>query len=259
MDLENRYGTLEIQRDLLVLLKEFDSFCANEGIRYSISSGTLLGAVRHKGFIPWDDDLDVNITRDEYNKLKLKINKSNRLQFINAEDTNLWISRIRISDEVGLAKEATLDLLILDNAPDEPFKDKIQLLKSMLFQGMIKKRPTVNKGSVLMRFCSVSSWLVGLPFSRRRKIRWYNKAAQHYNDRMTENKAVWMDEYNAIRCRYPHEVMDSIIRMPFEDTEVCGLAEYDRYLRIRYGDYMTPPKESERVPLHTKVNCRSSK
>ncbi len=254
MDSENKYGTLEIQRNLLVLLKEFDSFCQKEGIQYSVSSGTLLGAIRHKGFIPWDDDLDVNITRENYNKLKQCISKGCKLQFVDAEDTQLWISRIHLLDGDVAIKDATLDLLILDNAPDNHFKDRIQLFKSLLFQGMLKKRPTTSKGSVAMRLCSVASWLCGIPFSNHTVLRWYHKNSQRYNDRLTRNKAIWMDQYKALWFRYPLEVVGRTIRIPFEDIEVSGWAEYDKYLRIAFGDnYMTPPIESERVPMHTSV------
>jgi len=57
MDTENKYGTLEKQKKLLKLLKVFDSFCEEKGVRYSLAGGSLLGAIRHDGMIPWDDDL----------------------------------------------------------------------------------------------------------------------------------------------------------------------------------------------------------
>lgn len=254
MDLENKYGTLEIQRNLLKLLYEFDSFCQKEGIQYSVSSGTLLGAVRHKGFIPWDDDLDVNITRENYNKLKQRITEGSSLQFVDAEDTQLWISRIHLLNGVDAVQDATLDLLILDNAPDDPIKDKIQLYHSLMLQGMLKKRPTINKGSGLLRLCSIASWLVGLPFSSHIKMQWYHNLAQRYNNIETKNKAIWMDQFKALWYRYPRKVVEKTIRLPFENIEVSGWAEYDNYLRIAFGnDYMTPPKESERVPLHTNI------
>ena len=217
MDLENQYGTLEIQRNLLVLLKEFDSFCQQEGIQYSVSSGTLLGAVRHKGFIPWDDDLDVNITRDNYNKLKSCISQRGKLQFVDAEETQLWISRIHLLNGTDAVKDATLDLLILDNAPDNSFKDKMQLFRALLLQGMLKKKPTMDKGSLLMRLCSFVSWLIGLPFSNHTKMRWYHKIAQRYNSRHTKNKAIWMDQYKALWYRYPREIVERTIRLPFEN------------------------------------------
>ena len=69
MDLENKYGTLEIQKELLLLLQEVHNFCVSNDITYSIAYGSLLGAVRHKGFIPWDDDLDIMVDRENYKKI----------------------------------------------------------------------------------------------------------------------------------------------------------------------------------------------
>lgn len=255
MDLENKYGTLEIQRNLLILLKEFDSFCQKEGIQYSISSGTLLGAIRHKGFIPWDDDLDVNITRDNYNKLRTSLmNNETRLQFVDAENEEFWVSRIRLLDGSDIVQDIKLDLLILDNAPDEPMKDRFLLFCSLMLQGMLKPSPVIDKGSFFLRFCSVVSWLIGVPFSKHRKLCWYHRIAQRYNNKITKNKAIWMDQYKALWYRYPNDVVEKTIRLPFEDTEVDGWAEYDKYLRIIFGEnYMTPPVESERVPIHISI------
>ena len=254
MDLENKYGTLEIQRGLLVLLKEFDSFCLKEGIQYSVAGGTMLGTIRHKGFIPWDDDLDVILTRDNYDKLKLCIHSEGRLQFVDAEDTDLWVSRVHLLDGKKAVQDVTLDLLILDNAPENPLKDKMLWFKSLLFQGMLKTRPTTNRGSLFMRFCSVLSWIIGRPFSTHTIMRWYHKTASRYNNIITTNMAIWMDQYSALWKRYPSNMVKRTVRLPFEDITVSAFADYDTYLRIAYGDsYMIPPKESERVPLHVSI------
>lgn len=63
-------GMEEIHQDILILLKKFHKLCVDNNIKYSLHGGTLLGAIRDKGFIPWDDDADLTVTRENYNKLK---------------------------------------------------------------------------------------------------------------------------------------------------------------------------------------------
>ena len=68
------YGTAPYQKELLQLIKDLDAFCEQNGIRYSLAGGTLIGAIRHNGFIPWDDDLDIMLDRDNYNRFLKAVN-----------------------------------------------------------------------------------------------------------------------------------------------------------------------------------------
>ena len=96
MDVENKYGTLAIQMELLKLLKAFDAFCQQFGVKYTLSGGSLLGAVRHKGFIPWDDDIDCIVDRNNFNKLCDVIKDNKTLQFERWTKDTLWIGRVRL-------------------------------------------------------------------------------------------------------------------------------------------------------------------
>ena len=86
----------ELHKSLLEILDDFDTFCKESNIEYSLAYGTLLGAVRHKGFIPWDDDLDVMMTRENYNKF-LSLFKNDEKYTLQKEqvDYPLYFSKLR--------------------------------------------------------------------------------------------------------------------------------------------------------------------
>lgn len=89
-------GMEELHKDLLVLLNDFHQLCMDNDIKYSLHAGTLLGAIREKGFIPWDDDLDVTMTRPEYEKFKSfmqnnNVNKSIYLDELDGNCPMLWM------------------------------------------------------------------------------------------------------------------------------------------------------------------------
>ena len=252
MDYDNKYGALEIQRALLTLLKEFDEFCQKEKIRYSLSSGSLLGAVRHKGFIPWDDDLDCIMEREEFNKFCMVVNNHNILRIEHLTESSLWVERVRFRKiEYEGNYQPTLDLFVIDNCPDNVLIANFKILIIKVLQGMIKYHLNLKKGNWFMKLCTFVTFLLGRLFSHKKKYDWYTKVAQWGNGKPTEFMKIYHDQWHALNYRYPREIIQNIKRFSFEDTTVCGFVEYDKYLRIIYGDnYMTPPEEENRVPLH---------
>ena len=142
MDVDNQYGTLKIQKELLELLKVFHSFCVFNGIIYSLDWGSLLGAVRHRGFIPWDDDLDIMVDRHNYMKIIQKLKGDDTLVIDDGSPETLWIKRIRFGKEDdNKGYPPTIDMLVMDYAPDNRLLRKLKVVLSLFMQGMLKVAP----------------------------------------------------------------------------------------------------------------------
>ena len=251
MDTENKYGTLNAQMGLLELLKEFHAFCVQNDIRYSLAYGSLLGAIRHKGFIPWDDDLDVFMDRNNYNKLAQMIEHSRDLQVERDSVDSLWVDRVRRKQTEPNGKyQPTLDILLLDNVPEAPLKRKAKLLLVLMLQGMIKPSPSFDKGSVVLKICSVATFVMGKLLPIKWKKSWYRKISQIGNSKPSKQVANYNGEFADLRRCYPSDMMEHIVECDFEDTRAYIVKDYDMCLTTQFGDYMTPPQESERKPAH---------
>lgn len=244
MDLENRYGTLEIQKGLLVLLNVFDNFCLQNGIRYSLDSGSLLGAVRHSGFIPWDDDLDVMVDRDSYQKLRETIEDSNEMVCF----TDLWFTRIRLRSPL-YKSQPTLDIFILDNVPDSNLKRNIKIFQIAILQSLFKGKPT-KIGSLATFLRLLFGYVLGKPFSYERKLKWFDKVAASLDGKPTKGVTSYYYLFRDLHIVYDSDVLEKVERHQFENIEANITAKYDQCLREMYGDYMTPPKEEDRNPEH---------
>ena len=250
MDLENKYGTLEIQKHLLGILQIFDQLCLEKGVTYSIMGGTELGAIRHKGFIPWDDDIDIILDRDNYSKLQ-KILPNEDLAFERME-TGPWLKRVKRKEVIVIeGHEPMMDIFIMDNVPDNPFAAKVKLTTLRMLQGMMKDRPNYKKYSAIGKVLSFCTYVLGRPFPVNTKLKWYDAISRWGNSSKTRQKMVSNDRYKPLRLKYPSNTLEKIIRVPFEGIEVNAMACYHDYLTLCYGDYMTPPEESERMPTHS--------
>lgn len=262
MDIKNQYGVLEQQKSLLAFFKEFHAFCLNNDIKYSLDWGTLLGAIRDKGFIPWDDDIDIMVDRENYKKLVDCIECNGNLLFkiVNT----LWISRVReVCSNENNVYPLTIDILVMDKAPNSIITRKWRLMLIKLLQGTLKEKPNNLKRfkgvGFLMRILSMGIYYIGIPFTHTAKMRWYDKLAQLSNNRSTKEITSYYEEYSCLGRYYPKDMMDEMVLVPFEDMQAYVVKDYHKCLVTQFGpDYMTPIKtrlnHTEKQLLSSQLN-----
>lgn len=242
------------QEEILVLLKEFDRVCRKHNIKYSLHGGTLLGAVRDKGFIPWDDDADVTMMRDEYNKLFAAFNDEST-EFCLIE-SYLHMPRIIRRNFQQDTVFAWVDIMIYDTISENRLAQKCKFYGILFFQAMCRDKVTIrlaegkNRSIIKMAFFK-GAYLLGRPFSYETKYRWYN----HFCETCFCGKHMLIhrsnDQMKGMMMLVPARCMTNYIDIPYEDTKLMVTANYHEVLVISYGnDYMTPIHDSANDDLH---------
>lgn len=246
----DKYGVRERQQTLLAMLKEVDAFLTENGIKYSLCAGTLLGAVRHDGFIPWDDDVDIMMDRENYTKtIKLFDEKKQETRF--ALNKILWIHRIQDKDDdTNSLKTATIDIFVFDNVPVNGLVRKMKLLTMKMLQGMLKTDIDYSKVSAFYKICLWGTHILGKLFTYNFKFKMYDRVARIGNKKESQYLGSYFSPFKNLKLLYSKTLMKEIVLHKFEDTEMPIAAEYDSYLKAQYGDYMTPPEEKDRVSEH---------
>ena len=253
----------ESKHRMLLILKEFDSFCRIHQLRYSLSEGTLLGAVRHKGFIPWDDDIDIVMPRSDYESFIKLWNDTYLYELIMAGKSRLWpFPFIRIADKetVVCQNESDssfytgglwIDVFPIDNCPDD----------SELFRQFSRRISIYNK---LYRIKTRDKWIREL--SIYRNLLWLiakfmllpipgeilrNKRdaeMRKYNCFNTSRAGFWAPISG--RFRYFPSFFNDYSLLLFEDAYYRVISSYHEYLTLLYGDYLLLPPIEDRVPKH---------
>lgn len=245
-----------IREKLLGIMDFIHDVCKAEGIRYSLGYGSLIGAIRHKGFVPWDDDMDIVMTRDEYTKFEKAASArcSGDCEFELARKI-LKVPCVRYKNAPIVDSKRydgiQIDIFIFDNYPDDPAKQKRLVFKLKTLQGMMHKDKIVwsnysFKGKVLL----FGTKALGVFRSKKSLIRSYDKLSRKYNDTPTATKFVSNASFANMRKQYANELLEETISVPFEDRTYDIYTEYDKLLRMWYGDYMTLPPVEQRVPQH---------
>lgn len=243
---ETKLTLEEIHAELLEQLRDITRVCQAHGIEYNMMCGSLLGAVRHKGFIPWDDDVDLLMTREEFEKFRRVYPKECDKRFeLTYVDT--WTPRVMNHDPEKAA--AFTDFFILDKVPAAGFRRKMWFLELHLLQGMMKHDVDYSRFSFKNKALIFVTHLMGLPFSMAWKARQY----ECVSTRVKESGDLCMANgaFELMMHIWHAEQFAEKLTVPFEDLQVLIPARYDEVLTILFGpDYMTPPPESERVAKH---------
>lgn len=243
-----------IQTDIL---KELDAFCRANGIRYTMAYGTLLGAVRHGGWIPWDDDIDIHMLRSDFEKF-LKEFKSDKFELLKPMRAKRWEFFARIVDpntEVVFEKfpespfGVWLTIFPVDNRPDNDAEWNAMRKKIDRYANFARLRFGTLTHSRIRNICKKITHFVFSPVP----IKWINgnimDIVNSMADKETEKKVVWVG-YGRYET-YSSECFKEFRDMNFGDFTARAISNYDLYLKASYGDYMQlPPVEVQQSTTH---------
>ena len=252
----------QLQLTMLDTLKVFDAFCRKHQIRYSLYAGSLLGAVRHQGFIPWDDDLDVCMSRAEYDRFIALWEQEHPDGYIlqNKENTPAYwqsFSKLRKDHTTFLQEEREacryhtgifLDIFPLDRMPSGALTRKLYKWHCMKYQLLTREFVPSKAGAVTRLGAAVI--LACTPKFCREWVRQNTlKKIIRYNDR-TDLEIAAIETMASLRKPFAKDMLDSFVDLPFEDNRIMCFAGWDDHLRRKFGDYMQLPPEEERAWRH---------
>lgn len=262
-EIEPFYEYRNIQLNILLAL---DSFCRENRINYSLAYGSLIGVVRHKGFIPWDDDIDLYMLRPEYNKLINLLPEilDGKYKLACLEKDNKWnrayskfydirtIIKEQVNNNTGIG--VGIDIFPLDEIPGDineyqPFLKKMGFLKSFY---TIKSLKLSKKRSFLNNSIIVLSKLLTWPFSFRNIAEYISAKAQRYNGKKTGFFSDNSEGYASTKPFLASD-FDEYIHMPFEDHEFMVMKGWYDVLSKSFGNYMELPPIEERIAHHSFV------
>lgn len=255
----------QVQVKILEIMKYIDTLCRKNGITYYIMGGTALGAVRHKGFIPWDDDLDIFMTPDQYSKFKrvFKKEKSNlyMLQEWKTTPDYLEYAKVRMNgttfieeayeNRKDLHQGIYVDIMILHKIPKNAFVQRLVYIESkfVTLYALSQRnwKPKTKVQSIVLKSLKL------LPCKTMAKIAY--KRIYHY-DKMKRNYmyCYWITPAKFHSGLFDASFFSNPIDIPFEDTVLYGSKKIKEYLKYRYGDYMKlPSKEAQKAAVHAMI------
>lgn len=258
-------GLEQIQELGLSLLLEFDQLCEEGGIRYSLCGGSMLGAARHEGFIPWDDDVDVMMLRDEYEKLlALPIDRlPEDRQIVSCRDgsycrdfaryVHLGYGRVEPDTDDSDCLLYGIDVFPIDFVPkaDGPYLKQVRDHKFWR-NVMLVCSSAYGTGSSFAK-CFVKDILrpAARAYGCLRAACKGEEVCMRYTQSSREDGfiAIVCGMYGA-RERWPYALYEPLVRVPFEGRMLCAPHGYKDYLSSIYGDYMRLPPLEKRRPNH---------
>ena len=260
----------EIQNFSLSILKDVHLFCKKNKINYSLAYGTLIGAIRHKGFIPWDDDIDIIMPRDDFERF-CKIYKSETFHLVAPQNKDCWIGFARVCD-LNLTYADTpykwsecstglwIDIFPADGVCDDfdDFKQAIargftfwlkqQYCRCAKHSFTFSRSFLYNLKLLIIKIITLN----GMNLLKYKKKLIDNAKKHKFGETAHWSQLVCLDvvkkQYQDIRD------FDDVMEVPFENDFFYVMKGYDHFLHNVYGDYMQIPSAQNQIPGHIKDN-----
>ena len=253
----------ELQLKCLDILLYFKEFCEKHKLTFYLAGGTAIGALRHKGFIPWDDDIDVFMPRPDYEKLtriwsetadttKYILCRSNKnvnyhhhaASIVDIRTT--WIEEKNVNNDIP--QGILMDVIPLDGCPDSKIKRNIQLFHAFVFALFNPQRLPENKSKTIYNLTKI---LLAIFRSKKLQNYMWISAEKHMvkydfysNKRITE----LIGNINGMLTTHPLEGFLDTVEVEFEGHPMPLMRGYDEYFTSIFHDYMKMPPKEQRVP-----------
>lgn len=253
------------------ILYKVHSFCVQNDIHYSLAYGTLLGAVRHKGYIPWDDDIDIMMLRPDYDKFISTFSGAYPELTICAPEidlnyyapyANVWDNRTKLKERTdveykydihrGMDIGVKIDVFPIDAVPNGSKKyveikyKVLQLLRSsfnyIVDDGGTREKRVLYKAVKALIFCIAH--LLGYK-TIQRLIMIFSKS---YNFSHAQRVDLLVFDYK--KRDFPKSSFDNLIDVPFEQYYFKSIGQYDEFLKASYGDYLKLPPKEQQIAHH---------
>ena len=259
----------EIQKFSLSILKDVHIFCQKNSIKYSLAYGTLIGAIRHKGFIPWDDDVDIIMPRSDYDFF-CKTYKSERFRLISPLDSDCWIGFARVCDFNETYAESICNWceqntgIWIDIFPADGVSDNQKEYQKALTRGRklwlnqiycrYAKHSFSLKHSFIYNFKLLAiklATLNGIFLQKFNKLLIANAQQCPFGETQHWSQLSCVDQ---VKNNYQDiDDFKDVVEISFENEVFFAMTGYDNFLRNIYGDYMSLPPLEKRVTVQSDV------
>ena len=248
---EDTWGIIRLQNCILNIAQYIDTFCESNGIDYCLMGGSALGAVRHKGFIPWDDDLDIFMRPSEYDRFKSTFTKEGDhenfyLQEWGECDGKIVMAKLRLNgshyvekdlEKLDIHKGVYVDIFILHSCPDS----KISRLWQFLWARYIVIKALANRnyqrrGKIVNYMLKPIKWLPNRFLLKFALNQIYRNA-----DKESNNYCHFLGRAGLKNGLYKASQFKDTKHLPFESIELKVPGKVEEYLKDRWGDYMKIP------------------
>lgn len=273
------YDLTKVHQANLGILKEIDRICRKHGIQYLLDAGTLLGAVRHKGFIPWDDDADVAFTRTNYEAF-LQVVRSElpeEMELLEPKDlrggkafydftARIIYKKSRTHEDTaemkyyeGRLNHLWVDLFTIDELPENKVSSTVTLLLHTIIYGLSmghRYKLDLRKYSLLNGICVGILALIGklIPMGVLRKFQYWAAVKDRKKKSSLRYYSNYQPDYLYVTLK--KEWCEETVDLEFEDTKLMAPKGWHEVLTWIYGDYKKLPPKEKQVPSHSSTEIQ---